>query len=99
MDRLEGFALYLRTAEEERLKFFGHPENTPERLERIRPYIIALGDPDARTEDFARMISWVSGSHLPKKEDSFHAKVDQGLIDAVEAAVEQEAPSRPRQRR
>ena len=99
MDRLEGFALYLRTAEEERLNFFDHPENTPERLERIRPYIIALGDPNAWTEDFARMIGWVSGSHLPKKEDSFHTKVDQGLIDAVEAAVEQEAASRPRQQR
>lgn len=100
IDRLEGFALYLRTAEEERLKFFGHPENTPARLERLRPYIVALGEPDTWTEELANVLSSASGSHWRKNEDSFQIyEIDQSLIDAVEAATERETASRQQQRR
>lgn len=100
IDRLEGFALYLRTAEEERLKFFGHPENTPERLERLRPYIVALGEPDAWTDEFANVLSSASGSHWRRNDDSFQIyEIDQSLIDAVEAATKRETVSRPLQRR
>ena len=100
LDRLEGFALYLRTAEEARLKFFGHPENTPKRLERLRPYIIALGRPDAWTTEFANVLGSASGLHWRKSEDSFHIyDAAQSLIDAVQAATKQDASSRRRQRR
>ena len=99
-DRLEGFALYLRMAEEERLKLFGHPENTPARLERLRPYIIALGEPDAWTKEVVGVLDTAFETHWTRMGESFQIyDIDQGLIDAVEATVEQEASSRPRQRR
>ncbi len=43
MDRIEGFELYLRTAETPRLDVAGAPEITAERFERLLPYAIALG--------------------------------------------------------
>ncbi|MFD2648711.1 DUF2207 domain-containing protein [Devosia albogilva] len=43
MDEIEGFKLYLETAEKERLNILGEPPLTVERFERILPYAIALG--------------------------------------------------------
>ena len=42
MDQIEGFRLYLSTAEEERLKLLNPPEKTPELFERFLPYALAL---------------------------------------------------------
>ena len=42
MDQIEGFRLYLSTAEEERLKALNPPEKTPELFERFLPYALAL---------------------------------------------------------
>ncbi len=43
MDQIEGFKLYLETAEKDRLNFLGEPEFSIERFEEILPYAIALG--------------------------------------------------------
>ena len=43
MDQIEGFKLYLETAEKERLNINGEPPLTVERFERILPFAIALG--------------------------------------------------------
>src|SRR5690606_2815514 len=43
MDQIEGFKLYLETAEKERLNIVGEPPMTVDRFERILPYAIALG--------------------------------------------------------
>jgi len=43
MDQIEGFKLYLDTAEKERLNITNEPPMTLERFERILPYAIALG--------------------------------------------------------
>lgn len=43
LDHIEGFALYLGTAEEERLNLLNPPERTPEHFEKLLPYAIALG--------------------------------------------------------
>ena len=43
MDQIEGFALYLRTAEESRLDILNPPERTPDLFERLLPYAVALG--------------------------------------------------------
>ncbi len=43
MDQIEGFRMYLETAEKERLNMVGEPELTPARFEAILPYAIALG--------------------------------------------------------
>ena len=40
---LEGFKMYMKTAEEHRLNLLTPPERTPELLERLLPYAIALG--------------------------------------------------------
>jgi len=39
---LEGFKMYLKTAEENRLNFLTPPEKTPELFEKLLPYAIAL---------------------------------------------------------
>ncbi len=43
MDQLEGFRLYLETAESARMNFADAPEITTERFERLLPHAIALG--------------------------------------------------------
>lgn len=42
MDEIEGFRMYLSTAEEERLNILHPPEKTPELFERYLPYALAL---------------------------------------------------------
>lgn len=42
MSELEGFKLYLKTAEENRLNLLTPPERTPELFEKLLPYAIAL---------------------------------------------------------
>jgi len=43
MDEIDGFKLYLETAEKDRLNIIGEPPLTVERFESILPYAIALG--------------------------------------------------------
>ncbi|WP_404405868.1 DUF2207 domain-containing protein [Pelagibacterium halotolerans] len=43
MDEIEGFRLYLETAEKERLNFQDEPDMTVSRFEAILPYAMALG--------------------------------------------------------
>jgi len=43
MDRIEGFRLYLKTAEKSRLDFLHPPEMTPELFEKYLPYAVVLG--------------------------------------------------------
>lgn len=52
MDEIEGFKLYLETAEKNRLNIQGEPPLTVERFERILPYAIALGVEKPWTEHF-----------------------------------------------
>ena len=42
VSELKGFKMYLKTAEEDRLKFLTPPEKTPELFEKLLPYAIAL---------------------------------------------------------
>jgi hypothetical protein len=43
MDQIDGFKMYLDTAEKERLNIVGEPPMTVDRFERILPYAVALG--------------------------------------------------------
>jgi uncharacterized membrane protein YgcG len=52
MDEIEGFKLYLDTAEKERLNITNEPPMTVERFERILPYAVALGVEKPWTEHF-----------------------------------------------
>ena len=52
MDQIEGFKLYLETAEKNRLNMADEPPLTVERFERILPYAIALGVEKPWSEHF-----------------------------------------------
>lgn len=41
--KIEGFKLYLKVAEKDRLDFSDAPEKTPERFNKLLPYAVALG--------------------------------------------------------
>jgi uncharacterized membrane protein len=52
MDKIEGFKMYLETAEKERLNFLAEPQMTVSRFESILPFAIALGVEKPWTERF-----------------------------------------------
>ncbi|MBD8065459.1 DUF2207 domain-containing protein [Devosia sp. PTR5] len=52
MDEIEGFKLYLETAEKNRLNIIGEPPMSIDRFERILPYAIALGVEKPWSEHF-----------------------------------------------
>jgi uncharacterized membrane protein YgcG len=56
MDAIEGFRLYLGTAEEDRLQAFYPPKKTPELFERYLPYAVALDVENAWAKRFEGML-------------------------------------------
>lgn len=68
LDHLQGFALYLRTAEEDRLNLLHPPEHTPALFEKLLPYAVALGLAHEWSAKFAGVLSsatapgWYDGS-------------------------------------
>ncbi|MCX6138781.1 MAG: DUF2207 domain-containing protein [Ignavibacteriales bacterium] len=57
MDSIEGFKMYLSTAEKDRLNALNPPERTPELFERFLPYALALDVEQAWSERFADVLS------------------------------------------
>ena len=71
LDKIEGFRLYLATAEEDRLNALNPPEQTPELFEKYLPYALALGVDQAWSERFAAKLQMESrqakaGSYRPR---------------------------------
>jgi len=75
MDEIEGFRLYLETAEEERFKLMHPPEKTPELFEKYLPYAMALDVENAWSQKFESILArataegtyqpgWYSGGYL-----------------------------------
>jgi Predicted membrane protein (DUF2207) len=75
LDQLEGFRMYMKTAEEERLKILNPPEKTPELFERYLPYALALDCENEWNEKFTAVLAaaalagatapgWYSGNNL-----------------------------------
>jgi len=56
MDEIEGFRMYLGTAEEERLNQLNPPERTPQLFEKYLPYALALDLENEWSEKFARVL-------------------------------------------
>jgi uncharacterized membrane protein len=56
MDKVEGFRMYLSTAEEHRLEKLHPPEKTPELFERYLPYALALEVDQQWSEKFADVL-------------------------------------------
>ena len=100
LDQIDGFRLYLSTAEEERLKVLHPPEKTPELFERYLPYALALDCENEWNAKFAAVLAaaaaagaaaplWYSGSHWG---GGFTDSLGRGL--ASSAAASSTAPGR-----
>lgn len=92
MDEIEGFKLYLDTAEKNRLNMSGEPPMTIERFERILPYAIALGVEKPWTEHFEgelarNAVSDATGSDYSPRWYSGRSFSSGGISNAVTAAT------------
>lgn len=56
LDEIEGFRLYLSTAEQHRLNILHPPDKTPELFEKLLPYAIALDVENQWSEKFAGIL-------------------------------------------
>jgi uncharacterized membrane protein YgcG len=71
MDQLDGFRMYMDTAEKNRLNLTGEPPMTVERFERMLPYAIALGVEKPWSEHFEAELArnavvGLDGSYQPR---------------------------------
>ena len=57
MADIEGFAMYIKAAETQRLNLENPPERTPQEFERVMPYAVALGLENAWGAKFAQLAS------------------------------------------
>jgi uncharacterized membrane protein YgcG len=102
MDEIEGFRMYLGTAEEERLNLLNPPEKTPQLFERYLPYALALDLENEWSEKFARVLAlasmapgddgyrprWYRGRHWrPGDAASFTRNLGKSLGAAVAAST------------
>ena len=100
MDQLEGFALYLETAEEDRLNVGTPPEKTPDLFERYLPFALALGVDQQWSEKFSSTLSqirdpeegryqphWYNGAYWDYDNPArFTSSMASGLSSAISAA-------------
>ncbi|WP_116653058.1 DUF2207 domain-containing protein [Pelagibacterium sediminicola] len=108
MDEIDGFKMYLETAEKERLNFQDEPEMTVTRFERILPYAMALGVEKPWSERFQADLArnavkdartgyaphWYRGSSFsPATFSKSMAGIATGLSSAMIAAQPAKASS------
>ncbi|UCF88060.1 MAG: DUF2207 domain-containing protein [bacterium] len=98
MDRIEGFRMYLATAEEHRLEKLHPPEKTPELFERYLPYALALEVDQEWSEKFAGVLAraaaeeqysprWYHGHHWDGMHSGrFASSLGSSLSSAVSSA-------------
>lgn len=99
LDQIEGFRMYLSTAEEERLKVLHPPEKTPELFEKYLPYALALDCENQWNAKFATVLAaaaaagaaaapaWYSGSHWDaNRPGSFTTSLGSSLASSTAAA-------------
>ena len=99
MDKLEGFRMYLSTAEKERIRRFASvdmPEDTPEQFEKMLPYAVALNVEKTWAERFAHVLEvseyqpgWYvgPGPYFFYGGDSFASNLSNGLSGAISSAA------------
>ncbi|MBM3520433.1 MAG: DUF2207 domain-containing protein, partial [Alphaproteobacteria bacterium] len=98
LDAVEGFRLYMTTAEEERLKVLHPPEKTPELFELYLPYALALDCENEWNAKFATVLaaagvaaaapSWYSGSHWDSRNTGgFTNSLGSGLASTISSAA------------
>ncbi|MCP1314119.1 DUF2207 domain-containing protein, partial [Halomonas sp. 707D7] len=94
MDEIEGFKMYLETAEKERLNFRDEPDMTVSRYEAILPYAMALGVEKPWTERFENdltrhAISDVESDYRPRwySGDGFTSERLSSSMSGITAGV------------
>ncbi|MFL5259142.1 MAG: DUF2207 domain-containing protein, partial [Hyphomicrobiales bacterium] len=98
LDQLEGFRMYLKTAEEDRLNVLNPPERTPELFERFLPYALALDCENEWNAKFTAVLAaaaaagtaapaWYSGSSWDAgRSTSFTNSLGSSLAASTAAA-------------
>jgi uncharacterized membrane protein YgcG len=98
LDQLEGFRMYLATAEEDRLNVLHPPEKTPELFERYLPYALALDCENEWNAKFSAVLaaaalagasapSWYSGRNWDAgRTGSFTDSLGSSLSSSVASA-------------
>ncbi|MGB9141106.1 MAG: DUF2207 domain-containing protein [Aestuariivirga sp.] len=100
LDQLEGFRMYMATAEEERLKVLNPPEKTPELFERYLPYALALDCENEWNDKFTAVLAaaalagaaapvWYSGSNWNSGNmGGFTESLGSGLATSAASAAQ-----------
>ena len=97
IDQLEGFRMYLTTAEEDRLNVLNPPEKTPELFERYLPYALALDCENEWNSKFAAVLAaasagataplWYSGNHWDSgRTGGFTESLGSNLSSSISSA-------------
>jgi len=101
MDEIEGFKLYLSTAEQHRLDIMHPPEMTPDLFEQYLPYAIALGVENKWSQRFASHLKsagidpnnndyspqWYSGGHFNlSSSSSGFSQISSGMASTISSA-------------
>jgi hypothetical protein len=97
MDKIEGFQMYLSTAEEHRLEKLYPPEKTPELFEKYLPYALALEVDQEWSEKFAGVLQhasdegyspgWYNGHHWNSlNTSSFASDLGSSLSSAISSS-------------
>lgn len=87
--KVEGFKLYLNTAEKDRLNFTDAPERTPERFSALLPYAVALGVEKEWAKQFegidvsAATNGWYNGATPYFAAAAFSADISDNFANAV----------------
>ncbi len=69
LDEIEGFKLYLSTAEQHRLNILHPPDKTPDLFEKLLPYAIALGVENQWSQQFADILEQTT-----KEQDGYRPR-------------------------
>ena len=98
MDKIDGFKMYLETAEEERLNALHPPEKTPDTFEKFLPFAFALGVDQIWSERFSSVLEqasvngepyqprWYSSRHGDFRMGTFGSSLARGFASAVVAS-------------
>jgi uncharacterized membrane protein YgcG len=102
-DEIDGFALYLKTAETARLETLQPPQMTPQLFEKFLPYAIALDCENAWSRKFEAATTDIGGAgghasgrpFLPMwyQGDSFSALGTAGFVSSIGASIGSAAAS------
>jgi hypothetical protein len=62
MDRVEGFTMFLKAVDGDRMTLMGAPIKTPELFERFLPYAVAMGVEHAWANQFSQVLAAAAGA-------------------------------------